>query len=79
MAALELDYERYIEINGGEVCGICGRKPSARRKLDRDHCHASGVARGLLCARCNRALASHITVEWLQAAITYLEKTERTA
>lgn len=75
MSALGLSYEQYIEINGGERCGICGRKPSLTRRLDRDHAHTiPPIARGLLCGRCNRALPSWVTVAWLQAAIAYLER-----
>jgi hypothetical protein len=59
----------------GEVCGICGRAPSARRRLDRDHEHVGdGRVRGLLCARCNRALPSWVTPEWLRAAADYLQR-----
>ena len=75
MAALEQDYAAFILLNGGEHCGVCGRRPSASRKLDRDHAHTvPPVARGLLCNRCNRALPSWVTVEWLRAAIRYLER-----
>jgi recombination endonuclease VII len=75
MSALELDYEAYIVLNGGEFCGICGRKPSARRRLDRDHDHTGqGRPRGLLCARCNRALPAWITAAWLHAAAAYLTR-----
>jgi hypothetical protein len=74
MAALELVYEQYVALNGGEHCGICGRKPSARRRLDRDHDHASAAARGLLCSRCNRALPSWCSPSWLRAAAAYLER-----
>lgn len=37
-------------------CAICKRKPKGGRKLAVDHCHDSGMVRGLLCARCNTAL-----------------------
>lgn len=36
-------------------CAICG-KSSGQRRLDIDHCHASGHIRGLLCNRCNQAI-----------------------
>lgn len=70
----EMPYEEWVELFG-ERCGICGRAPTARRRLDRDHDHKSGEARGLLCARCNRALPSWVTVEWLRKAIIYLCRT----
>jgi hypothetical protein len=77
MTALDATYEDYIALNGGEHCGICGRKPSARRRLDRDHDHTgAGSPRGLLCSRCNRALPRHITIEWLRAAAAYLARAE---
>lgn len=71
--ALTDDYAVWVALFG-ETCGICGRAPSARRRLDRDHCHGSLRKRGLLCARCNRALPSWITAEWLRAAAAYLER-----
>jgi hypothetical protein len=76
--ALKLPYEFYVELNGGEFCGICDKLPSARRKLDRDHCHkGDGYARGLLCGRCNRAIPNWMTAEWLDLAAAYLRKTEQ--
>jgi hypothetical protein len=75
MAVLEQPYEWWQE-RFGSVCGICGAKPSARRRLDRDHCHASGAARGLLCHRCNRALPDWVTAAWLRSAAEYLERSE---
>jgi hypothetical protein len=70
----DLPYEWWVE-RFGEQCGICGRSPSANRRLDRDHDHKlpSGP-RGLLCARCNRALPSWVTPEWLRLAADYLER-----
>lgn len=37
------------------LCFICGRDNKPLR-LNVDHCHQSGVVRGLLCGRCNGAL-----------------------
>jgi hypothetical protein len=73
MDALKASYEEYIILNGGEHCGVCGRPPSEKRRLDRDHCHRLSKPRGLLCARCNRALPAWITSDWLRSAIRYLE------
>lgn len=81
MKALDLSYEEYIAINGGEHCGICGAPPVPGRKLDRDHEHVGdGVARGLLCKKCNRSLVKtryglEMTPAWLRAAADYLERT----
>jgi hypothetical protein len=75
MAALDAPYAAYVLWNGGEHCGICGatRKPGGRR-LHRDHDHRSGLKRGLLCFRCNAALRPYMTLEWLRAAVKYLER-----
>lgn len=78
MVALDLDYEGFIELNGGETCGICGAAPPEGRKLYRDHSHASGLARGLLCFVCNRTLTNRVdNVDWLRRAILYLEGADR--
>lgn len=37
-----------------------------------DHDHHTMVIRGLLCVRCNRAIAQWMTPEWLEAAAEYL-------
>jgi Recombination endonuclease VII len=78
MAVLrDLSYEECIEINGGEHCGVCGVGPKTRR-LDRDHEHKDdGAFRGLLCIRCNLALPNRITLDWLRAAVVYLERFEQ--
>lgn len=76
MAALDRTYEEYLALNGGsETCALCGAGPKTR-KLQRDHCHVRGVPRGLLCARCNRALPAWITPGWLRAAAVYLERVD---
>jgi hypothetical protein len=79
MAALDVPYEEYVALNGGvEACGICGRErdPGGRR-LQRDHDHrGDGTPRGLLCFACNRWLRNFMTIEWLRAAIAYLERAQ---
>lgn len=47
------DYDRLLESQNG-VCAICGKKPKG--KLHVDHCHATGIVRGLLCHKCNAGL-----------------------
>lgn len=76
MVALNTDYAAYVELNGSERCGICGAERTAKRRLDRDHDHATGRPRGLLCWACNRQLRTWATVEWLRAAADYLERTK---
>lgn len=66
-------YDRILEYQDG-VCGVCKLPPSTRRKFDLDHDHRQMYARGLLHARCNRALPAWITPEWLRQAADYLER-----
>ena len=71
----EMPYEVCVE-KFGEICGICGAKPPAGRKLYRDHDHHRvGVMRGLLCMTCNRALTQRIDDPvWLEKAAAYLRQ-----
>lgn len=71
--ALTDPYAVWVE-RFGDQCNICGRKASARRRLDRDHCHRSLEPRGLLCARCNRALLAWVDADWLEKAAAYLRR-----
>lgn len=53
-------YNAMLEAQGG-VCAICKkpemeRQNGAIRKLSVDHCHTTGVIRGLLCAKHNKAI-----------------------
>jgi len=66
-------YAQWVEWFG-DRCNICGRPAGPKRNLDRDHCHVSGKARGLLCHKCNRALPDWMTEEWLRKAADYLAR-----
>jgi hypothetical protein len=77
MSALALPYDYYVQLNGSETCGICGAAPKPGKKLHRDHEHVGvGFARGALCFRCNAALRPYMTLEWLRAAVAYLERAD---
>lgn len=67
-----LSQERYDIMlkNQHGQCAICKRT----KKLSIDHSHASGVVRGLVCARCNSWLAAIDAPGWLALAHAYLEK-----
>jgi hypothetical protein len=47
-------YDDMLRAQGGG-CAICSNHPR-RRALHVDHCHTTGVVRGLLCAHCNWAV-----------------------
>jgi len=53
----EAQYEALLAAQDGR-CGACGRPPARGRVLVVDHDHDTREIRGLLCARCNRALST---------------------
>jgi hypothetical protein len=69
------EFERMKAQQGG-VCAICGNGPHERRvDLSVDHCHATGVVRGLLCDQCNTGLGSlRDSPELLERALEYLRR-----
>lgn len=74
--AAKLSFEEHRDRNGGDFCGICGglQKPGGNR-LHRDHDHKNGgMARGLLCFRCNAAVRNYMTLDWAKRLVAYLEK-----
>jgi hypothetical protein len=76
LVALKQPYEFYVALNGADACGIatCGRGPSTKRRLDRDHDHRDGTPRGLLCSRHNRMLDNRVTAPELRALADYLDR-----
>lgn len=63
-------YNEMLKKQGG-VCRICKQGETALdqlgnvRTLSVDHCHSTGVIRGLLCLRCNRVLGMVEDQPWL--------------
>lgn len=60
-------------------CAICGHSDKSQKKTFPmiDHCHTTGVVRGVLCSNCNMGLGKFKdNIQLLEAAITYL-KTSR--
>lgn len=58
------------------TCFICQRATGARKRLSVDHCHATGIVRGLLCSTCNSRVLGHLRddLDAFQRAIDYLKE-----
>ncbi|WP_433354097.1 endonuclease domain-containing protein [Micromonospora saelicesensis] len=66
--------DQMIADQGGR-CAICQTEFTNSKTTHVDHCHTSGVVRGILCYSCNTALGSFKDdVGRLNAAIEYLER-----
>lgn len=63
----------YIQNHDGK-CDLCGQLPDGRwKELTYDHCHSTGVFRGLLCNLCNKGLGLFKdNPELLQRASAYV-------
>lgn len=75
LAQYGLTEETYFEIlkTQGGTCALCDRPPGDKH-LAVDHCHTTGVVRGILCGWCNRGLGLFKdNIKVLKRAITYLE------
>lgn len=46
------DYLQMLAEQNG-ACAICRQRPNGVKPLHVDHCHRTGVVRGLLCHQCN--------------------------
>lgn len=64
------DFTEMLERQGGG-CAICGTDLDHTGHVD--HCHTSGMVRGILCSHCNTALGKfRDNTELLDNAIAYL-------
>lgn len=75
-SAPDVSLEQYREmVRTHTVCDICGKGLGTRLCLD--HCHVTGVTRGMLCRPCNTAIGLlEDSVERLKLAARYLENAE---
>lgn len=71
------DFNILLEMQGG-VCACCKKPESAilhgkKKRLAVDHCHETGLIRGLLCSKCNTAIGlMDNDVDLLEMAQCYL-------
>lgn len=66
--------EAYLKQKG--VCALCSCGCSSGKQLAADHCHTTGIFRGLLCGNCNRGLGNFKdNPDLLKKAIGYLYDT----
>lgn len=72
-------YNSILKGQGGK-CAICGTTESKTKWSDNlfvDHCHDTGLVRGLLCTHCNKGLSGfQDSIKFLKAAIEYLTPLE---
>jgi hypothetical protein len=77
VARYGISIERFEELleQQGFKCGICDSKLDAGFFTAVDHCHETGLIRGILCSRCNTALGGfRDNPEILRRAIEYVER-----
>ena len=68
-----LDRHDALLMAQGGVCAICKQAPSKCGSLHVDHCHITGMVRGLLCTHCNRGVGGfRDNPQWCQSASRYL-------
>lgn len=72
----KLELERVRQMCDRSECDICGETFPSSRHQHIDHCHDTGVVRGVLCGPCNRTLANaKDSSRVLRAAAEYLIRT----
>jgi hypothetical protein len=75
------DYDRMFQSQNG-CCAICGKhkselKMKIKNNLCIDHCHETGIIRGLLCDKCNRGIGLlEDSLKNIKSAVIYLEKSQ---
>ncbi len=67
-------YNKMLE-DQGSACAACQTTTPEHGVWNIDHCHTTGLVRGILCPPCNRALGhANDDANRLRALITYLER-----
>ena len=76
-ALTEEQYEAILKKQNNR-CAICGCQQHYQR-LAVDHCHKTGMVRGLLCVHCNRGLGRFFdSALRLRNAAAYIDKANET-
>jgi hypothetical protein len=71
------EWEAMFDLQG-RACAICRTTETGNWNWATDHCHATGIVRGILCGHCNMGLGYFKDrVVKLSSGITYLERTGR--
>lgn len=64
-----------LKIKQKNCCAICENKLKDGQGTHVDHCHKTGIVRGLLCNSCNRGIGYlQDSIEILKSAQKYLKK-----
>lgn len=75
-----ISYQEYLTMLAAQqyACAICGTTETGKYKAFHvDHCHITGIVRGLLCSNCNTGIGNlKDDVGLLKRAIQYLENSE---
>jgi len=77
--AFGIGYQEYLNMLAAQqgCCAICGTNDPGARAFAVDHCHDTGVIRGLLCGNCNTGIGNlRDDISILQRAIQYLENSK---
>lgn len=69
------EYEEMLARQAG-ACAICGVQHTGNRKrvFNIDHCHKTGIVRGLLCDKCNLGIGHFDDADSLEAAAAYVRR-----
>lgn len=71
----DISNREHIILNRINRCEICEKEFSNNRDRCVDHCHESGLVRGLICQKCNRALGYFgDSEEGIYKALKYLKR-----
>ena len=67
----------YMLKKQGYKCAICGKpQKDEKRNFAIDHCHKTGIIRGILCNFCNSRLLKHLgdDIPRAKGLVRYLQK-----